>query len=254
MLSLKYRTILKMKRNVKKVIAKLVSKYNYQLKKKVVIPNQSYPNIINSKIRNLDKIPASTIVQYSELSGGVTVGERCVLHKVVLQGNIKIGNNTTINGPGTEFHGVNSSIEIGNFCSIARHTAIQDHNHNVDCITTYFIKHNVFQEDSRKNDMVSKGKIKIGNDVWIGTQTVILSGITIGDGAVIAANSVVTIDVPPYAIVGGTPAKIIKYRFDDEIINELLRIQWWKWNIEKIKSNKPLFYENLSMEKLKNIK
>jgi virginiamycin A acetyltransferase len=244
-----------MKLFMKRLIKKVISIFGYELKSKSKLQNvvAIRANIIKSKVFNPSKIPLSTKIQFSELSDGVLVGERCVLHKVCLQGNIKIGNNTTINGPGTEFHGVSSSIEIGNFCSIARHTAIQDHNHNVDCITTYFIRHNIFQEETRKDDMVSKGEVKIGNDVWIGTQTVILSGVIIGDGAVIAANSVVTSDVPPYAIVGGTPAKVLKYRFSDDIIEKLLKIKWWDWDIDKIESNKQLFYGKLSLSKLENI-
>lgn len=241
-------------KKIKKVIKRLLSflglRYN---KEKTIEQSTTVTNIIASRVSKLVKVPASSRVQYSEISEGVSIGERCVIHKSVLQGTIKIGDNTTINGPGTEFHGVSSGIEIGKFCSIARHTAMQDHNHDVNHITTYFIKHNVFNEPSRKNDMISKGKIVIGNDVWIGTQSVILAGVTIGNGAVIAANSVVTTDVPPYAIVGGTPAKVLKYRFDTTIINELLRIKWWDWSIEKVKENKALFYETPSLEILKKI-
>lgn len=219
-------------------------------KKKEVI----YPNIINSNVPKPNSIPVSTIIQYSDVSSEVTIGERCLLHKVLLSGNISVGNNTTINGPGTEFYSSVSKIKIGSFCSIARHTAIQDHNHNIKNITTYFIKYHVFKESNRSSDLVSKGDVVIGNDVWIGTQCVILSGVTIGDGAVIAANSVVTKDVPPYAIVGGTPAKVLQYRFTQEIIDKLLEIKWWDWDIEKIKRNKSLFYGEITLEKLNNCK
>lgn len=76
-------------------------------------------------------------------------------------------------------------------------------------------------------DLKEHNEVKIGNDVWIGTRAMILDGITIGDGAVIGAGAVVTKNVPPYAIVGGVPAKIIKYRFSQDKINELLASQWW---------------------------
>ncbi|PWB24611.1 hypothetical protein DCO46_11265 [Flavobacterium sp. HTF] len=96
-------------------------------------------------------------------------------------------------------------------------------------------------------DIVSKGPIKVGNDVWIGAHSVILSGVTIGDGAIIASNSVINKDVPPYAIVGGSPARIIKYRFDKPTIDNLLKIKWWDWDLKKIKANKELFLtEDLS--------
>ena len=80
-----------------------------------------------------------------------------------------------------------------------------------------------------------KGDIIIGNDVWVAFGATILSGVKIGDGAVVAAGSVVTKDIPPYAIVGGVPAKVIKYRFDDEIIKSLQDIKWWDWDQETIK-------------------
>ena len=83
----------------------------------------------------------------------------------------------------------------------------------------------------------NKGDIVVGNDVWIGYEAVILSGVTIGDGAVIGARAVVTKDVPPYTIVGGVPAKPIKKRFSDESIKKLQSIRWWDWSKEKIAEN-----------------
>jgi virginiamycin A acetyltransferase len=93
-------------------------------------------------------------------------------------------------------------------------------------MTTYFLRKNLEKKHS-KEDLVSKGPITIGHDVWIGTHCVILSGAEIGTGAVIAANSVVTGAIPPYAIAAGTPAKVIRYRFDEKTINELLESRWW---------------------------
>jgi len=81
----------------------------------------------------------------------------------------------------------------------------------------------------------------IGNDVWIGCNSTILRGVTIGNGAVIGANSLVNKDVPPYAIVVGSPAKIIKYRFDEEIIQALLKIKWWDYPLEIISQHAELF-------------
>jgi len=85
----------------------------------------------------------------------------------------------------------------------------------------------------------NKGDIVIGNDVWIGYEAVILSGVHIGDGAIIGACSLVTKDIPPYTIVGGPPAKEIRKRFDNESVEKLLALQWWNWSYERIKANLP---------------
>lgn len=81
----------------------------------------------------------------------------------------------------------------------------------------------------------NKGNIVIGNDVWIGYEAVILSGVTIGDGAIIGSRAVVTRDVPPYTIVGGVPARTIRRRFDEQTIEKLLELKWWHWPEERIK-------------------
>lgn len=83
----------------------------------------------------------------------------------------------------------------------------------------------------------NKGDIVIGNDVWIGYDAIIMSGVKIGDGVIIGTRAIVTNDVPPYTIVGGIPAKVIKKRFGDDIILKLLKIKWWDWPYEKIKAN-----------------
>jgi hypothetical protein len=87
---------------------------------------------------------------------------------------------------------------------------------------------------------ISHGDIVIGNDVWLGTRLLILSGVTIGDGAVIGAGSVVTNDVPPYAIVGGNPARVLRLRFSEDIIGRLLKLHWWNWPHEKVQAAAPM--------------
>lgn len=232
---------------MKKIIYKIIKKF-----KSGAAQKNEPSNIVDSKVSALKLIDNTATVQYSELRGNVTVGPRSLINKVLLDGKITIGSNTTVNGPCTEFYSIHHPITIGNFCSIARGTAIQEHNHDADCITTYFIKYRIFEEKYGM-DAISKGPVSIGNDVWIGTQSTILTGVTIGDGAIIAANSVVSKDVPPYAIVGGTPAKILRYRFSDEIVAMLLDIKWWNWDIERIKRNKDLFYGDLTVDKINNI-
>jgi acetyltransferase-like isoleucine patch superfamily enzyme len=132
---------------------------------------------------------------------------------------------------------------IGSFCSINEHAKIGTiGNHRHELVTTFPLGNIVENFQPPTRDVNSK-KIKIGNDVWVATNAIVLPGVTIGDGAVIAAGAVVTKDVPPYAIVGGVPAKVIKYRFNQPIITALLRIKWWDWEDSKIIENATLFYD-----------
>lgn len=128
-----------------------------------------------------------------------------------------------------------SKLVIGKFCSIARGvTIVLGGEHNTHWISTYPFSA-IFQNKKHiEGHPASKGDIVIGNDVWIGTEAIILSGVHLGDGAVVAARSVVTKDVPPYAIVGGNPAKVIKYRFDETSIKLLLEKKWWSKPIQEI--------------------
>ncbi|QLH46648.1 MAG: hypothetical protein HWD58_14085 [Bacteroidota bacterium] len=109
-------------------------------------------------------IDAQATIQYSELRGRVQVGARSLIHKCLMEGAIEIGSNTTINGPGTEFYCLKHPIQIGNFCSIARGTAIQEYNHDAQATTTYFIKFRLFGQPYG-SDVVSRGPIRIGHDV-----------------------------------------------------------------------------------------
>ncbi len=129
-------------------------------------------------------------------------------------------------------------LTIGNFCSIADNVKIVvDGNHRMDWIATYPFGE-IF-EDIPKNSghPIGKGDISIGHDVWIANSALILPGVNIGNGAVIGAGSVVTKDVDKYEIVGGNPAKHIKYRFNEDTINALEKIKWWDWPLDKIKAN-----------------
>lgn len=133
--------------------------------------------------------------------------------------------------------GEGAQYSVGKFCSLADNiTIFLGGNHHVDFLTTYPFQR-IFKEVADIAYSVSKGDVTIGNDVWIGSHATIMSGVIIGDGAVIGAYSVVTKDVPPYAIVGGNPAKLIRYRFDTETVVLLLKLQWWNWPIEKIRKH-----------------
>ncbi len=134
-------------------------------------------------------------------------------------------------------------LRIGRFTSIGPGVTIVLANHSYDSATTYpFVYLSAYWPSAPRDvaDHVSKGGVVIGNDVWIGTQSIILSGVTVGDGAIIAAGSVVTRDVPPYEIHGGNPAKMIKRRHPPEIAAALQEIGWWDWPEEKIDRFLPL--------------
>jgi virginiamycin A acetyltransferase len=131
---------------------------------------------------------------------------------------------------------------IGKFCALARKVKfiMNGANHKISGLSTYPFW--LFGQDwervmPKPSEFPFKGDTIIGNDVWIGYEAVVMPGVKVGDGAIIAAKSVVVKDVPPYTIVGGNPAILIRQRFDDETIHALLQIAWWNWDIEKITRN-----------------
>jgi len=135
---------------------------------------------------------------------------------------------------------------IGKFVQIAHGVRFisSSANHKMSGFSTYPFMNFMMTSDTKSEDITAmfkqaknRGDTVVGNDVWIGLEATIMAGVKIGDGAIIGAKSVVTKDVPPYTIVGGNPAKVIKKRFDLETTQQLLKIQWWNWSIEKIEAN-----------------
>lgn len=132
-------------------------------------------------------------------------------------------------------------LVIGKFCSIAcgAKFLFNSANHTMTSLSTYtfplFYEEWGLEKEKIAEAWDNKGNIVIGNDVWIGYEAVILSGVTVGDGAVIGSRAVVTRDVPPYTIVGGVPARTIRRRFDEQTIEKLLGLKWWHWPEERIK-------------------
>jgi acetyltransferase-like isoleucine patch superfamily enzyme len=158
--------------------------------------------------------------------------------------NFEIGE-YTYGRPVVRHWGEPATLKMGKFCSLADGVTIfLGGEHNTNWVTTY-----PFSSDDPQVREIwtgaegigghpkTRGDVVIGNDVWIGWDAVIMSGVKIGDGAVIGARALVTKDVEPYSVVVGNPGRQVKYRFEPEIIAKLLEIQWWNWPIEKINRN-----------------
>lgn len=139
---------------------------------------------------------------------------------------------------------IGDKLIIGKFCQIGAGVefVMNGANHQMNAVSTYpfYIFGSWDQSAPSKEDLPFKGNTVVGNDVWIGQNSTILPGVHIGNGAIIGLNSVVTGDVPPYTIVAGNPAKAVRKRFDDELIDLLLKLKWWDKSIEEINALIPL--------------
>lgn len=139
---------------------------------------------------------------------------------------------------------IGDKLIIGKFCQIGAGVefVMNGANHQMNAVSTYpfYIFGSWDQSAPSKEDLPFKGDTVVGNDVWIGQNSTILPGVHIGDGAIIGLNSVVTRDVPPYTIVAGNPAKAVRKRFDDELIDLLLKLKWWDKSVEEINALIPL--------------
>lgn len=179
---------------IKRILKKIYFKYKF-------------PNAV---IHSTNVSNTAVLAQHISIAEGVLIGA-----------NVKIDSYSYVNRY-TEI----GSAEIGKFCSIASFCSIGVDSHPTDWVSASpFLKKIIKCQSNGYIDEIERPII--GNDVWIGAHSVILKGIRIGDGAIVAAGAVVTKDVPSFAIVGGVPAKVIKFRFDQDTINKLTLLQWW---------------------------
>lgn len=179
----------------------------------------------------------------------------CFIKNTVDNPNIIIGDYTYYDDPEDSenfernvlyhFPFIGDKLIIGKFCALARGVRfiMNGANHKISGISTYPFQ--IFGNGWENvmpaaEELPYKGDTVIGNDVWIGYEALVMPGVKVGNGAIISSRSVVTGDVPAYAIVGGNPARVIRYRFDSEIISRLERIAWWNWPAEKISRHLPM--------------
>ncbi len=200
--------------------------------------------VINSDLENNVSIGDFSIVRYSKLSDNVEIGRRNTIDTAKIDKNTYTGEFCII-----------KHCDIGKYCAISWNVSIGGANHDIHNISITPMSR-IFKDEKLEYKSFDDS-IHIGNDVWIAAGAHILRGVKIGDGAVIAANAVVTHDVEPYSIVGGVPAKKISQRFDDNIISRLLSIKWWDFSEDKLIKAKEYFRQELTdevLDKLEEIK
>lgn len=191
----------------------------------------------------------------------------CFIKNTVSRPNIIIGDYTYYDDPEDSenfeahvthhYDFIGDKLIIGKFTAIAKGVefVMNGANHRMASVTTYpfsLMLHGWEKSIPALDELPLKGDTVVGNDVWIGQNVTVLPGVHIGDGAIIGANSVVARDVPPYAVAAGNPCRIIRKRFDDELIEFLLELKWWDWDAEKIFRNMELLCAP-DPEKIKNI-
>ena len=192
--------------------------------------------VLNSYIKNNSSIGDNSIIKNSNLDFHVKIQRNNIIHNSIFGKHTYTGPNTII-----------LYSKIGNFNSISWNVSIGGANHDYSRLTTHSFLYNKKSPLNPGKEAYNRfsSECIVENDVWIGANSIIHRGVSIGTGAVVGANTTVTKDVPPYAIVVGSPAKIIKYRFDDNIIEKLLKSEWWNFSDDKIRalfdilSNKP---------------
>lgn len=199
--------------------------------KKLLYKILNYPEQINE---NVLISGFSRGIQNVKFEGKNKIADRCNF-----SGKVKIGYATTLGYNNILF----GDVMLGKYCQIGFDVAFHSTNHPSKYMTTYINK-NLFNGELAT--LKEHNSIIVGNDVWIGHNAIILGDVTIGNGAIVAAGSVVTKDVPAYSVVAGIPAKEIKKRFSGNVIKELQELAWWNKNEEELEKIKPLFFRDLT--------
>ncbi len=202
---------------------------------------------------NCSSVGKKTVVgDFSRIKGSY-IGDYCSIDRQNFVLNSKL-DDYTYTGPWNMIF----ECSIGKYCSISYGVTIGPPEHNYKLLSThpfiYRSKYDFFDDNETIQQQRFEKKLDIGNDVWIGCNSVIARGISVGDGAVIGANSFVNKNIPPYAIAVGSPAKVIKYRFNEEVIDILKDIKWWNLPPEKIKQCKKYFLQEINEQLLKELK
>lgn len=196
--------------------------------------------VASSKLGSNIIIHEKSLIKRSELADFVSINANCKVNSSSIGSYSYVAESSEI-----------SSATIGKFCSIGAEVWIGVGKHPSNFISTSPVFYSTLKKQlgfsfTDKQLFEEFSRCTIGNDVWIGSRVMILDGITVGDGAIIAANSVVTKDVAAYSVVGGVPAKLIKMRFDDATVEKLVHEKWWNWNIEDIKKKLPFFQKEIN--------
>jgi phosphonate metabolism protein (transferase hexapeptide repeat family) len=180
------------------------------------------------------RVDPTANVRQSTLGAWTSVGARTSMAETVMGDYSYVVNDSSI-----------IYSEIGKFCSIAAHTRINPGNHPLDRVALHHFTYRSLsyqlgpEDDAAFFDWRRSHKVTIGDDVWIGHGAIVLPGVTVGTGAAVGAGAVVSKDVPPFAVVVGVPANVIRYRFDQKMCEALLRLAWWDWSRERLAAALP---------------
>lgn len=197
--------------------------------------------LLNSFLGENINIANNSLVQDSNLEGGNKVGSYTSISHSRIGKYSYIGDYSYLN-----------FVSIGKFCSIASELRVGGGMHPINFISTspffyyrnpFFLISNPFSQENAFSQAFKN--TTVGNDVWIGDRVILLGGVKVGDGAIVGAGAVVTKDVPPYAVVGGVPAKVLRYRFSSEIIEKLIDLKWWDKDESWLQEHIPFFQQEV---------